>query len=370
MKIAIIGIKGIPVIYSGFETFAEEFSTRLVQDKNFKVSVYCRSPYVDKNKKKYKGVKLITLPTIKSKNLETILHSFACTIHACFFAKYDVIYFIGVGNAIFTLFPRLLGIKTMINVDGFDWRREKWGNFAKSYLRLSSYLAMYLPNIVITDSLVIKEYYSQRHKTKYIYIPYGYMDNFKNKNSTRILNKYNLEKNKYFVWVGRLVPENHVEDLLLAFLKFKTDFKCVVIGDNFYHDEYTEKIFNFVKENKNIIFMGFLNREEYASLVKNAYCYVETKRSGGTHPSLVEAMGFGSLIISNNNSTNKKLLGLNAFYYDNFSDLLKKIEFITKSGSKKYIKDYRKGVKNIAINYFNWENITRNYKQLFLSFRQ
>ena len=367
MEIAIIGVKGIPVVYSGFETFVEEFSTRLVKDKKFKVTVYCRSPYVDKNRKKYKDVRLVALSVIKRKNLETILHSFISTIHACIFGKYDIIYYVGVGNAIFTIFPRLIGIKTIINVDGFDWRREKWGSLAKSYLKLSSYMAMYFPNAVVTDSLVIKRYYSQKHKKQYYYIPYGYMDKFNDKNSQKILKKYALLKNKYFVWVGRIVPENHPEDLLLAFSRLKTDFKCVLIGDNFYKDKYTDEILSYGVKNPNVIFTGFLDREEYAVLVKNAYAYMETKRSGGTHPSLLEAMGFDNLIISNNNPANKELLKSNAFYYNTDLDLLRKLEYIINPNFKNGLK-YRKAVKSTVEKFFNWEKIIGEYKILLLSF--
>ena len=366
MKIAIIGIKGIPVIYSGFETFIDEFSTRLIQDRNYKVTVYCRSPYVEKNKKEYKSVKLITFPAIKNKNLETICHSLISTIHACLFGKYDVIYYIGVGNAIFTIFPRLIGVKTVINVDGFDWRREKWGSLAKTYLKLSSYLSIYLPNAVVTDSHVIKNYYLDKHKKKYFYIPYGYMDNFNNKNSETYLEKYGLKKNKYFVWVGRIVPENHPEDLINAFFKLKSPIKCLFIGGNFYKDTYMNKIISSASKNTNIIFTGFLNRKEYASLVKNAFAYIETKRSGGTHPSLLEAMGFGSLIVSNNNPANKELLKSNALYYSNDKDLFKNIKYILSPSFKDNLR-WRKGVKQTAEKSFEWEEIVKSYKQLFSS---
>ena len=368
MKIAIIGIKGIPVIYSGFETFINEFSTRLVKDKNYKITVYCRSPYVEKNKKEYKDVELVTLPAIKSKNLETLCHSLISTIHACFFGKYDVIYYIGVGNAIFTVFPRLIGVKTAINVDGFDWRREKWGSLAKTYLKLSSYLSIYLPNAVVTDSHVIKNYYSNKHKKRYFYIPYGYMDNFNNKNSEAYLNKYALKKNKYFVWVGRIVPENHPEDLIKAFLKLKSSMKCLFIGGNFYKDTYMDKIINSASKNPNIIFTGFLNRKEYASLVKNAFAYIETKRSGGTHPSLLEAMGFGSLIVSNNNPANKELLKSNALYYGTDKDLFKNLKYILSSNFKTN-PEYRKAVKKTAEKSFKWEEIIKDYKLLFSSLK-
>lgn len=364
MKIAIIGVKGVPVIYSGFETLAEELSTRLVKDKDFDVTVYCRSPYIKKGANEYKGVNLIVLPTIKTKNFETIIHSLISTVHACFFRKFDVIYYIGVGNALFTIFPRLIGIKTIINVDGFDWKREKWGSLAKSYLKLSSHMAMYFPNAVVTDSLAMKDYYQKQHKKKYYYIPYGYMDNFSGKNSSAVLKKYKLNKNKYFVWVGRIVPENHLEDLLSAYVKLNTDLKCVVIGDNFYHDSYTRRISEF-KKNKNIIFTGFLNREKHSVLVKNAFAYIETKRSGGTHPSLVEAMGFGSLIISNDNITNRQLLGSNALYYSSDTDLHKRLEQMVSDDFKDKIALYESMVKKKAEEYFSWAKVVEECKQGF-----
>lgn len=368
MKLALIGFRGIPVIYSGFESFAEKLSTELAK-RDYRVTVYCRSPYVDRKRKWYKKVQLITLQTIKTKNLETLIHSFIATIHACFFRRYDVIYYLGVGNAIFCLLPRFLGVKTVINVDGLDWKREKWGRIARIYLNISAYLSTILPDKAITDSLFMKGHYTKTYKKELYYIPYGYFEEVSSQSNPSILEKYRLKKRNYLVWVGRLVPENHVEELLSAFRELKTEFKCVIIGDDLYKvNSYKQMIFKLTKKDSRIILTGFLRRREYVEIVKNSFAYIETKRSGGSHPSLIEAMGFGCLIISNNHPANKEVLGKYAVFYDpKFpeDDLKKKIEEYLQDKRKQETLYLRSLVKSRTKRFFDWRKIVDRYDELF-----
>ncbi len=369
MKIAIIGIRGIPVIYSGFESFAENLAVALA-NKGKNIYVYCRSPYIDKRIKEYKKVNLISLFTLKSKNFESITHSFIATFHACFFLRPQIIYYLGVGNAIFTLIPRLFGIRTIINVDGLDWKREKWSFIAKIYLKLSEYIATIFPNKTITDSLFIKKYYREKYNKKTIYIPYGF-DNTLNKIDSllekKLLKKYNLKNNKYFVWIGRIVPENHLEELIIAFQKVKTDYKCLIIGDDLYKSEYKNYIDKLSKNDKRIIFTGFLPKKDYAVLVKSSFCYVETKRSGGTHPSLIEAMGLKCLIISNNNIANKEIIEKGAIFYKNnqHKKTLLEILKLVMNEKNEYLYKYRKTSQNICIKKFNENKIISQYNHFF-----
>lgn len=369
MKLAIIGIRGIPVIYSGFESFSENLALELIK-RDCKVIVYCRSPYVNKKIKKYKGICLVTLPTLRKKNLESILHSFFSTVHACLFSKPEVVLYFGVGNAIFSIFPRLFGIKTIVNVDGLDWKREKWGKLAKIYLKISEYLAVIFPNATITDSKFIQEYYLNNHHKKTDYIPYGFnRDLLKvgRSNLTKLFDVYSLQKQKYFVWVGRLVPENHLEELIVAFNKLKTAYKCVIVGNDLYKSIYKENILNLGRKDKRIIFTGFLEREDYVEIVMNSYAYVETKRSGGTHPSLIEAMGMGSLILSNNYPANRDILNKSAVYYkinDAETQLLKLLKLTFSKKFQLEIQKYKNGVKNIVRDNFAMQKITSQYISL------
>jgi glycosyltransferase involved in cell wall biosynthesis len=363
-KIAIIGIRGIPVIYSGFETLAKKLATEAV-NKGYRVTVYSRKSYYKKAIKSYKGVQIVYIPTIKSKNWETFIHSFFSTIHACF-CRYDAILYLGVGSAIFSFFPRLFGTKTVINVDGLDWKREKWGSIAKKYLKISELIALYAPNIIITDSFFIKQYYLNNYKKETHYIPYGTHDT-KVKDAFNVLKKLALIKNKYYVWVGRIVPDNHLDELIQAFKTSKVDKKCVIIGDDSHNTKYRQEILNLIKNDKQFIFTGFLDSNKYAEIVKNAYVYIETKRSGGTHPSLTEAMGFGSVIISNNHKANRLVLGETAYYYDlnkpanSLCQQIKKIDKLP----KKTIVTKKKQVKIRAKQLYSWKSVINEYLRLF-----
>lgn len=363
MKIAIIGIRGIPVIYSGFETLAEELSVRLVK-KGFEITVYCRKGYVQKKRRTYRGVKLVTLPSVRSKNWETFSHSLVSTLHALF-QGFDAIYYLGVGSAPFAILPKLFGKRIVINVDGLDWKREKWGPAAKAYLAVSELIASFLADEIVTDSKFIQKYYRRKFSKKTKYISYGFLPQ-KIKNSS-VLTKYGLRPKKYLVWVGRLVPDNHADELINAFLKFNTRMKCVLIGDNSNPSNYKGKLVEKVKANKQVIFTGFLNRDLYANLVSHAFAYIETKRSGGAHPSLIEAMGFGSLIISNNHPANREVLGKGAIYYRAglSGDLAKKIRKAVDPRWAKEAQAFKKLARARAKKKYNWEDITEKYESLF-----
>lgn len=363
MKIAIIGIRGIPVIYSGFETLAEKLSLGLVR-AGHKVTVYARRGY-GPEAKSYKGIKLINLPSPRSKNWETFVHSFLSTLHACFRGDYDLVYFIGVGSAIFALLPRILGIKTAVNVDGLDWRREKWGPVGKAYLAASELLACYLPNVVITDSLFIKRYYRRKFAKETVYLPYGYEPH--PGKAKGILERFGLTRGKYLVWVGRLVPDNHTDELVAAFKGVKTPFKCVVIGDDRLNGLFRRKMLSLGAKDPRIIFTGFLERERYSALVKNAFLYVETKRSGGTHPSLVEAMGFGTPVVSNDHPGAREVLGKGAIFYNKGSLIsLRKVLKAALSMPKKARGRLAKETLGIVKEKYSWGKIINGYEKLFL----
>jgi len=328
MKIAFIGIRGIPVIYSGFETFVEQLAEGLTS-KNNQAFVYCRSPYVNQKIRHYKKISLITIKTIRINCLETFVHSFFATIHACLFLKPQIIFYLGVGNSPFLLFARLFNIKTVINVDGNDWKRKKWNLIGKTYLLFCELLTTILADRIITDSIYMQNYYKKVFNKKTTWLSYPYFKNLKG--NKKLLNKYGVMLNNYFIWVGRLVPDNNLEELFLAYQQLKTDVKCLIVGDDLYKTKYRNEIINLGRKDKRIIFTGFVPHSFCAYLIKNALCYVETKRSGGSHPSLIEAAGLNKIIISNNFAANKEVLNNEALFYQKnkgSSDLIKKLRLV------------------------------------------
>jgi glycosyltransferase involved in cell wall biosynthesis len=181
------------------------------------------------------------------------------------------------------------------------------------------------------------------------------------------LKKYNLEKRKYLVWVGRIVPDNHLDELVKAFAKTKTSIKCVIIGDDINNSVYKDKILNRTKKDKRFIHTGFLGREDYSGLVKNSLAYIETKRSGGTHPSLVEAMGFGTLIVCNDDLAHKEVLGKSAVYYKagSISGLHSKIKWIIGRGNTGKKAKLKVMTVARAREKYSWRRIIHEYEKLF-----
>src|SRR5436309_992615 len=171
MRIAILGTRGIPANYGGFETFAEELSTRLVE-RGHDVTVYCRSNNVKYSQPMYKGVRLTILPTIGTKHLDTIVHTFLCVLHAVP-RRFDGVLLCNAANAIFATVPRLTGSPVALNVDGIERKRKKWGAAGRAYYRLSEYLATFIPNVIVTDAAVIRDYYLKQYGKESQMIAYG-----------------------------------------------------------------------------------------------------------------------------------------------------------------------------------------------------
>ncbi|MCB0028709.1 MAG: DUF1972 domain-containing protein, partial [Anaerolineales bacterium] len=305
LRIAMLGTRGVPASYSGFETCVEQLGSRLVE-RGHEVTVYCRSHHIDYDGQTYKGMRLVSHGTIANKYLDTIIHSFLSSLHALK-ERYDIgLYFIA-GNSPVTWIPRLVGTKTAINVDGLDWKREKWPQIAKQYIQFAEFLATKLPNRFLTDSEVVQAYYQDRYGVTPPVIVYG--SEVKQRPAGPHLAQYGLEPQKYVLFVGRLVPENCAHHLVEAFRQIPSDMKCVIVGDAPYAEAYKQSLYDIAGDDKRIIFTGYLFGKGYEELSTNAAVFVETSGVGGTHPALVEAMAFGSSVIVNDTPENLETLG-------------------------------------------------------------
>ena len=361
-SLAIIGVRGVPVVYSGFETFAEELGVRLVK-RGWRVLVFCRNHATPANKHIHAGVELIRLPSFNSRSLDTITHSFLSTLYVCFMkSKPDIVYYLGVGSSICSFLPRLFGIRTVVNVDGLDWKRGKWGKFAQWFLKISEKIALKFANVTMTDSEYIKAYYKRVYRRSLPVIPYGYS---LTKSRRGYLEKAGLKKDGYLIWTGRLVPDNHLDELLMAYKLLRTRLPLVVVGDSPNEDSYKNKLHKLA--NKNVLFLGFVGRDEYATLVGNSYAYIETKRSGGTHPSLVESMGHGCLILVNNHVSHRDVLGDTAVFYKsgNITDMRKKLSQIMNKNFADERAEYMFATKDRAEHKYEWEAVIDSYEDLF-----
>ena len=362
MKIALLGTRGIPASYSGFETCVEQLGQRLVQ-RGHDVTVYCRSHHITYEGSHYKGMRLVKLPTIANKYLDTMVHSFISSLHALL-QGYDVgLYFIA-GNSPVTWIPRIVGTKTILNVDGLDWKREKWPALAKKYIQFAEWLATILPNIYITDSHVVQGYYRDQYGDEPAYIPYGSDVDILPPAET--LAKYGLQPAKYILFVGRLVPENCAHHLVEAFRELDTDLKCVIVGDAPYAEEYIAGLKELAADDQRIVFTGYVFGNGYQELGSNAYVFVESSGVGGTHPALVEAMAFENCVVTHNTPENMETIGEAGFAYDGkvgAKDLRRVLEELLKD--PRQVESYRHKARQRAQSVYSWETVTDAYEKTF-----
>ena len=367
MKIAMLGTRGIPASYSGFETCVEQLGQRLVE-RGHEVTVYCRSHHIQYPEKTYKGMRLVKLPTIPNKYLDTIVHAFISSVHALF-QRYDVGLYCIAGNSPVTWIPRLVGTKTVLNVDGLDWKREKWPTFAKNYIKFAEYLATKLPTTYLTDSEIVQDYYRNRFNDSPLYIPYG--SEIEKLPPGETLTIFDLEPGKYVLFVGRLVPENCAHHLVEAFRELDTDMKCVIVGDAPYADEYIRSLKNLAVDDPRIVFTGYVFGTGYQELGSNARVFVETSEVGGTHPALLEAMAFGNCVVVNNTQENLETIGDAGFSYDGSAGATSlRGQLRTLLENPDLVAAYRKHAQERVQTHYSWDNVTDRYEQLFLELCQ
>lgn len=364
MKIALMGTRGVPASYSGFETCVEQIGQRFAA-RGHDVTVYCRSHHIKYEGDEYLGMKLVKLPTIANKYADTIVHSFISSLHALP-RRFDVACYFIAGNSPVTWIPRIVGTRTVINVDGLDWKREKWPQFAKNYIQFAEYLATILPNKYITDSEVVQNYYTDRFNSTPPYIPYG--SEVELLPPGEYMEKYDLEPQKYVLFVGRLVPENCAHHIVDAFKQIDTDYKCVIVGDAAYAQDYIAELKSRAEDDPRIIFTGYVFGNGYHELGTNAAIFVESSGVGGTHPALTEAMGHGNCVIVHNTPENLETIGESGFSYDGKvgADSLKVVlEELLNDPEK--IETYRLHAKDRASTKFSWDLVTDAYLELFES---
>ena len=361
MRIAILGTRGIPASYGGFETFAEHLSTRLVA-RGHDVTVYCRAHYVSPRQLEYHGVKLKVLPTIRHKYFDTVVHTFLSALHAVS-GRYDAALICNCANAPFSPILRLTGTPVAINVDGLEHKRKKWGWLGRRYYRFAEYLSTLLLNEMITDAQVIQDYYLTRHNAPSTMIAYGSeVERRVDRNTVR---KWRVEPNRYVLYVSRLEPENNAHLVIEAFKKVRTAYRLLIVGDAPYAEQYINSLKTIARGDKRIIFTGFVFGQDYRALQQNAYCYVHATEVGGTHPALLEAMGYGNCVLTLATPENIEVVGEAGVPYVDEFDLAEKLRRVLRDGS--LVQAYRNRAQQRVRSRYDWESVVDQYEQLFAS---
>jgi len=359
MRIAILGTRGIPASYGGFETFAEHLATRLVA-RGHDVTVYCRAHYVSPRQLEYHGVRLKVLPTIRHKYFDTVVHTFLSAVHAVS-GRYDAALICNCANAPFSPILRLAGTPVAINVDGLEHKRKKWGWLGRRYYRLAEYLSTLLPNEMVTDAQVIQDYYLARHNAESTMIAYG--SEVERRADRAAVRKWRVEPNRYVLYVSRLEPENNAHLVIEAFKKVRTAYRLLVVGDAPYAETYINDLKIRARGDKRIVFTGFVFGQDYRALQQNAYCYVHATEVGGTHPALLEAMGYGNCVLTLATPENIEVVGEAGIPYIDEYDLAQKLQRVLRDGS--LVQAFRNRAQQRIQSSYNWDTVVYQYEQLF-----
>jgi glycosyltransferase involved in cell wall biosynthesis len=306
MRIGFLGTRGIPACYSGFETFLEQLSVRLVQ-RGHSVTVYNRIPFNRHAENTFKGVRIVRLPTIPTKSTDTIVHTFLSVLHALG-QDFDIVYFCGVGNSLWSFVPRLRKAKTIVNVDGADFARAKWSGFGRWWLHRSESWAARLADVVVADNGTIKQRYRELYGVDAELIPYG--SNVVTQDpGGDALKKFQLTPKNYFLYVSRLTPENAADLAMTAHQASGAGLPLVVIGDAPYQHEYIARLKAITASAKNIVMTGYLFGAAYQQLSFHARAFILPTAIDATRPVLLDQMGFGNCVIVRDTPGNLEVVG-------------------------------------------------------------
>jgi len=361
LKISIIGTRGYPYVYSGYETFVKELSERLVK-QGHSVTIYCHSNLFDKKPKQVNGIDLKYFRTIEKKSLSQLVHSFQSIIHATF-SNTDLILAVNSANGPLGVIPKIFRKKTTINVDGLEWLRPKWKGLGAKYFYWASKLSTKLYDEVITDSFEMEKIYKSEFNSPSTVIAYG--ANIRHSKSPELIDTWNLKKDGYYLIVGRLIPDNNADLIVNEFVASNSTKMLVIVGDVPYNDAYAENI----KENSDprLIFTGYVtDQEELAELYHNCFAYFHGHQYGGTNPTMLKALAYGCAILALDTVFTREMLDgdeYGVFFTKSKNSLVSTLHYAEQNPERlKELKD--KSRDRITSNY-TWSKITKQYVDLF-----
>lgn len=363
MKVAMIGHKRIPSREGGVEIVVEELSTRLIKS-GYQVDAYNRKRSIvqynntdkkDRIIKEYKGVKIITIPTINKKGIDAVIYSFFATIKAVL-GKYDIIHYHAEGPCAMLWIPHLFGVKTVATIHGLDWQRSKWGGLATKYIKIGEKIAAKYADEIIVLSKNVQNYFKKTYNRDTHFIPNGV-----NKPDIREANiikeKWSLEKDNYILFLARIVPEKGLHYLIEAYKQINTNKKLVIAGGSSHTQDYVGKIKDIIEDDKRIIMTGFVQGEELKELYSNCCLYCLPSDVEGMPISLLEAMSYGCNCVVSNIEENIQITQEYAIIFEkgNVADLKEKLEHAIENLED--IKKYKRRSQEYVLTSYKWDDV-------------
>jgi glycosyltransferase involved in cell wall biosynthesis len=361
LRIALMGTRGFPHSYGGFEALFLELAPRLVE-RGHEVIVYNRRTLFKERPSSCKGVRLIYLPSIETKNLGTMTHTLASVVDVLF-RSVDVIFCVNVGNASHLILPRLFGKRISCNVDGLDWLRDKWGPLAKKYFHFNAKIVGRIcPKGIITDAYEMHRVYIDDFHTTSACIAYG--ANIEASKDPSAIGQYGLTPGQYYLIASRLVPENNADLIVKAFNRIKTDKVLAIAGNANYKSEFVDKLKQ--DAGPKVKFLGHVpSLEHVKELHCNCYAYVHGHMMGGTNPALVKALGFGNMVVALHTLFNEEVIqDYGILFEKNVDDLERKLQYV--EDNPETAAEYRRRAPDRIREAYTWDHITDQYEEMFL----
>lgn len=358
MRIAMIGTRGVPAAYGGFETAVEEVSWRLV-NHGHEVTVYTRGS-ADRDRT-YRGIRVVHLPAVPQKQLETLSHTGLSTLHAVVRKPPDVAFVFNAANAPFLPLLRMRRIPVALHMDGLEWRRAKWGNRGRSYYRWAEQFGVRHADALIADAPGIADYYAHQFGVSTELIRYGAP--IQHQATTRGLERIGLQPGGYHLVVARFEPENHVLEIVQGYHESSASHPLVVVGTAPYAADYTRKIQHIADSDPRIRLLGGVYDQNLLdALYFHAYTYLHGHSVGGTNPSLLRAMGAGTAVIAHDVGFNREVLDGEGWYFRGSSGVSAAVEAAERNPDKaRHVAElgkFRAGVD------FSWESVAESYEKL------
>ena len=358
MKVAILGTRGVPPSYGGFETFAAELGTRLVQ-RGHEVTVYCRGSR-ERDAEPWQGIRRIVLPAIGHKYLETVSHTFLSALHAVR-EDFDVILLCNAANAFVIPLLRAARIPVAINVDGIERKRRKWNILGRAVYATGEAFSVSFANTVIADAEVIAEYYAGQYGIAPVTIPYG--SEFPAEEDSDVLSRLGVDD--YLLYVSRFEPENNPLEVVLAYEELENAPPLVMLGQGLYASDLVRGL--EAHASPKVLFPGALYGKDYRTLQRNALIYIQATEVGGTHPALLEAMASGGCVVAHDTPENREVGGRAVGYFtlrpeNTLSGTLR--ELLSNSLTRE---EFRAKARGRAAERYSWERVTDAYESVFRS---
>lgn len=365
MRIAFIGQKGIPAAGGGVERYVEDLAVRLVK-LGHEATVYTRPHYTPRALQEYQGVKLISLPSVKTKHLDTISHTVLSCWHATRHGA-QIIHFQSIGPALVMWLPKLLKpqVKIISTLQSRDYEHQKWGRFAKLMLKLGERLMCAYSDEVIVVTQSMADYVKVKYGLTAHYIPNGAVSAAPV--GAELIGRWGLVKDNYLVAISRLVRHKGLHYLIDAYKKLATEKKLVIVGAGAFTDDYVAELKAQAAGDERIIFTGQQNGAVLAQLYANAYLFVQPSESEGLSLALLEAMARGVAVLVSDITENREAIGATNFSFSNknIEDLQEKLSWLL--ANPQAVREQALAGRERVAQEFNWDKITSQIEAIYFT---